>query len=152
MLDRLPTEELAELMTGKETLLDQLRRLARHQGDLIAAGDHARLMSVLAAKDTLLRRLLDLEQRLDPYRAEDPDKRVWRSDEARRQCRRVAERCDSLLSELMLLEKQGETELGLRCDEAARRLDGMRLATDARRAYREHSEPAARAARCEWES
>jgi hypothetical protein len=135
MPESLPTDLLAELIDAKRDVLEQLRQLARRQSDLIAGGDLAALMTILAAKETLLRRLLNLEKQLDPFRPEDPESRRWRSPELRRRCRQSAERCEALLAELMLLEKQGETELQRRRDETAARLDGAHAAMEARRAY-----------------
>ncbi len=152
MLERLPTDELAELIANKREVLEQLRQLARHQGDLIAAGELPKLMSVLAAKDALLRQLLDLEQQLNPFRQEDPEQRVWRDSEARRRCQLVAARCDSLLSELMLLEKQGEQDLCRRRDETAQQLQGMHAAGEARQAYGAHAGPTAKVTHFDFES
>jgi hypothetical protein len=47
----------------------------------------------------------------------------------------MAERCESLLAEIVLLEKQGESELKQKRDDTAARLDVTHAAIEARRAY-----------------
>lgn len=129
------TEQLAQLMTGKREVLEQMRDLARRQLELIAQGDMSKMMHVLAAKETSLRQLLQFEKLLDPFRSQDPEARQWASPEARRRCQLVAQRCEALLAELMLLEKQGEADLRRRRDETAARLQHADTAGQARRAY-----------------
>ena len=72
------TDVLAELIGKKLAVLEQLRGLSRRQSDLIADGDIQRLLAVLSAKQTLLAELQKLQQRLEPFRKQDPDARVWR--------------------------------------------------------------------------
>jgi hypothetical protein len=142
MPDILPTDRLADLINAKRDLLEQLRQLARQQNEHIAAGEMSTLINVLAAKEMLLRNLFAVERQIDPFRQEDPEQRIWRNPEARRRCQVVAERCESLLAELMLLEKQSETDLQRRRDETAKRLDLAHSALEARRAYAPHTRPA----------
>ena len=129
------TDTLAELITVKREILEKLRQLSRQQLDQINADDLAKLLSILAAKDSLLRDLQRIEQDLNPYRGQDPESRLWRTPEARRRCQQTVERCESLLAEIVLLEKQGETELKRRRDVAAARLDSAHGSLEARRAY-----------------
>jgi flagellar biosynthesis/type III secretory pathway chaperone len=134
------TELLAELIAEKHRVLEQLRELARMQPEIIGAGDMSRLMSVLAAKERMLSRLKVVEQRLNPFREQDPESRRWRSPAARSACRDVAERCEALLKEIMVIEKQSETELVARRDQTAARLHAAHDASSARSAYL-HSAP-----------
>ena len=62
--------------------------------------------------------------------------------ESRRRCQAVAERCEALLAELMLIEKQSESNLRQRRDETAARLKGAESAGEARRAYAAAPAPA----------
>lgn len=112
-----------------------LRQLARAQVNIVHDGDTTRLMKLLATKQNLLNQLKQLEQQLDPFRDQDPDSRRWRSQECREQARDMATRCESLLSEIMLIEKQCEGELILRRDTAATRLQGIHSVTQATDAY-----------------
>ena len=129
------TDRLAALVGSKLELLTLLVRLAQQQLALIEAGDMSMLMKLLAAKQTLLTQLTELERKLDPYRADDPDARVWRSPQARAECQQQSELAAQNLSELMALEKQGEGRMVRRRDEAAARLQGVHSAAEASHAY-----------------
>lgn len=129
------TDRLAELISARHEVLVHLRELSRRQLDLIGAGDVNRLLVLLSAKQTLLERLQTVERQLDPFRRQDPDGRRWRSPQAREKTRQTAERCERLLGEVMLVEKQGESDLIRRRDEVARQLEGMHHASRARTAY-----------------
>ncbi len=132
---RLDTDRLADLIDKKHDILVQLRELSRCQATTIAAGDMNHLLGVLASKQQLLNELQATERELDPFRTQDPDGRNWRSAEDRNRCRQTAQRCESLLSEIMLVEKQCEADLTVRRDQTAARLDGAHHATQARHAY-----------------
>jgi hypothetical protein len=92
-------------------------------------------MKLLAAKQNLLNQLQHVEHQLDPFRHQDPDGRQWSSPQRRQQTRDMATRCESLLNEIMLVEKQCEGELIVRRDAAAIRLQGIHTVTQATNAY-----------------
>lgn len=117
------TDTLADLIAARRDVLEKLRQLSRQQLEQISANDLSKLMTVLAAKDALLRDLQRVETDLQPFRGQDPESRLWRTTEARRKCQQMAERCESLLAEIVLLEKQGETELKRKRDDTAARLE-----------------------------
>ena len=129
------TEVLASLIDKKYEVLSLLRQLARAQVDVVRDGDTTRLMKLLATKQTLLNQLQSVERQLDPFRSQDPVSRQWRSPEHRQQTRDMATRCESLLNEIMLVEKQCEGELVVRRDAAATRLQGFHSVTQAADAY-----------------
>jgi flagellar biosynthesis/type III secretory pathway chaperone len=129
------TDVLAELIGTKLAVLEQLRGLSRRQTDLIATGDIQRLLSVLSAKQTLLAELQKLQQRLEPFRRQDPDARVWRTPEDRDRCRQLVERCEAVLSEVMAIEQHSESEMAQRRDAALSRLEGSHSSAEATRAY-----------------
>lgn len=129
------TDLLAELMNRKQDVLEQLRHLSRRQMEFVGDGDISRLLNLLAAKQTLLERLQSLERELDPFRKQEPQARRWRSPQDRLRCQQVSQRCEALLSEIMLIEKQSESDLQARRDEAAARLQGAHSASQAAHAY-----------------
>ena len=51
--------------------------------------------------------LQELERELKPYYAGDPDQRVWRSPDERARCAKQASECNTLLEEIVRLEKLG---------------------------------------------
>ncbi len=129
------TEQLARLVLVKHELLSQLCELARRQLQIIAADDIDRLMSLLAEKQTLLHQLQRVERTLDPFRLQDAEARQWPSPEARRRCQVVADRANTLLAELLQLEKQAEGQLVQVHARTARELEHSTQAIAARNAY-----------------
>lgn len=129
------TEILAGLIDNKYEVLSALRQLARAQVNIVRDGDTTRLMKLLAAKQELLHQLRQVESKIDPFRGQDPDSRQWRSPQRRQQVRDMTTRCESLLNEIMLVEKQCEGELVVRRDAAATRLQGIHNVTQATAAY-----------------
>ncbi len=136
----LETEILANLIEQKHGVLSRLRQLARYQVEMIQTGDMTQLLTLLATKQSFLHQLQELELQLDPFRSQDPDSRRWASGERRQQARDMAERCESLLSEIMLVEQQSEGDLVVRRDAAARRLQGFHSVTQAADAYRQEED------------
>jgi len=129
------TETLASLIDNKYEVLSLLRQLARAQVDVVRDGDMTRLMKLLATKRVLLNQLQNVERQIDPFRSQDPESRQWRSPQRRQQARDMTTRCESLLNEIMLVEKQCEGELVVRRDAAATRLQGIHSLTQATDAY-----------------
>lgn len=135
MDDCTATDLMTDLIGRKHGVLEQLRDLSRRQSDLIADADMARLLSVLSAKQTLLAELQRIQQRLEPFRKQDPEQRKWRCPEDRQRCALLVQRCENLLGEIMLVEKQSEAELVHRRDAAVTRLEHSRSSAAAARAY-----------------
>ena len=137
------TDNLARLIAQKRQFLELLARLAHAQADLIDSADMTRLLPVLGAKQQLLAQMQQLEQGLAPFRDDDPDQRQWASAAAREACRQDAQRCEQLLAEIMVLERQGEAEMIRRRDETARRLEEMESSARVHNAYVDLPVPAA---------
>lgn len=145
MSQRLDTERLAELIDKKCEVLSHLRDLSRRQVELIAQGDMTKLLRLLAAKQQQLDQLQTVEQGLDPFRQDDPDQRLWHSAADRQRCRQVAEKCETLLKEIFVVERQCEADLAHRRDQVASQLQAAHSATEARSAYAPKAEPAPQA-------
>ena len=131
------TDQLANLIDQKCEVLTLLRQLADRQTEIIATANMTRLLTLLATKQGLLEQMQSIESQIDPFRAQDPDARPWRSPQQRQKTRATAERCESLLKELMSLEKQCEGDLIVRRDKIADRLQGMHYGGQATSAYTE---------------
>ncbi len=129
------TDLLAELIDQKHGVLIELRELSRRQVDVIDGGDTSKLISILAAKQKHLNRLQEIQRGLDPFRDQDPESREWRVPDDRERCRAAAERCEALLREIMIVERQCESNLIVRRDAAADQLQGTHRANEARTAY-----------------
>jgi hypothetical protein len=133
--DHAHTDHLAALIAGKNQVLEVLVRLSRRQLDLIAAGEMTALVKLLAAKQTVMNQLQSLEQKLAPFRDEDPDRRAWRSPAERAACQDCAQQAQMLLAEVIKLEKQAEQAMVARRDAVAAALVAAQSASDARAAY-----------------
>ena len=129
------TDLLAALVAAKLKILELLAQLAHKQLALADRGESTDLLKLLAAKQTVLAQLQHVERRLDPFRSQDPEARVWRSPADRQRCQERANRCDELLAETMRVEKQGEAAMIRRRDQAASVLAGAAAAADAQAAY-----------------
>jgi hypothetical protein len=129
------TEQLAGLIAQKHEVLVQLRAVGVRQTDLVASGEVAALLKLLAAKQHLITRLQELERELKPYYAGDPDKRVWRSPDERARCAKQAGECNALLEEVVRLERLGAEKMNERKNEVAQQLHQVHAATHVRNAY-----------------
>ncbi|MFW6169283.1 MAG: hypothetical protein ACODAD_02255 [Planctomycetota bacterium] len=131
----LETDVLADLIGKKLSVLEQLRDLSRRQSNLVTDGDIQRLLSVLSAKQTLLNELQKIQKKLEPFRSQDPQSRFWRTPADRDRCRQLVQRSEALLGEIMVVEKQSESEMARRRDEAVARLHNVNSSAQATRAY-----------------
>jgi hypothetical protein len=129
------TDQLADLIRRKHDCLAKLHELGRSQLSLVDDGELSKLLVVLAGKQQLLEHLQTIERQLDPFRDQDQESRRWRSPEDRRRCAEQIECCEALLVEIMEQERSSETQLCHRRDEAAARLQGAHVASQARGAY-----------------
>jgi len=130
------TDRLAELVDKKHEVLGQLRTLSQYQLRLAGHDEYlSDLMRVLAAKQSLIERLSNIDQQLNPFRSEDPDARVWRSPEDRQRCSKMAGECEQLLSELKKLEQASTQTISKRRDDVAKQLKETNTAVDSNAAY-----------------
>jgi hypothetical protein len=129
------TDLLTELIRRRHDKLLELRNLSRLQMEHARAGETNALLGVLAAKQALLAELQETDRRLDPFRAQDPEARHWRTPADRRRCQETASACAALLGEIMLLEKHSEADMLRRRDEASRQLQGAHVGDQARQGY-----------------
>jgi cell division septum initiation protein DivIVA len=129
------TEILSQRMQQKLELLGQLRELGLHQVALIDAGDMAQLLRLLAAKQRVLSALTSVERALDPFRGQDPEKRIWSSPDDRQRCAQMAADCERLLAMIVERERHSQMQMSLRRDEVSARLEAARGTVEAQRAY-----------------
>lgn len=129
------TDILKDLIRVKRECLVQLRDMGLKQLAFVEEGNMTSLMDVLAAKQRPLVTLQRIERALNPFRGQDPEKRLWRSDVDRVQCAEQVRQCETLLAEIISQEKHCEAALVRRRNETAARLQGAHLAGHARHAY-----------------
>ncbi len=135
------TEKLAELIHKKHQVLVQLRDIGHRQTDLVSSGDTASLLKLLAAKQQLITALQSLERDLTPCYSEDPERRVWRTQEDRARCAQQSAECNVLLKEVVQLEKQGAERMTIRRNEVAEQLQQVHAAAQVRSAYQAQRRP-----------
>jgi hypothetical protein len=132
------TQRLAELIRTKYQILVQLREIGQRQNEVVAGGDIGTLLKLLSAKQQLISSLQALEHELKPYYGQDPDRRTWRSAEERASCAQQAAECNTLLEDVVRLEKLSAEKLTLRRNEAAEQLQQVHAAARVRSAYEVH--------------
>jgi len=133
-----PTEPLARLVRQKRRLLEQMAQLTRRQGGLIAEGDVATLVQLLAGKQQLIAGLQVVEQGLDAFRDQDPDRRAWPTPADRAACRADAEACNELLASVVATEQEHERLMTERRDAIGAQLRQAQSAHTAASAYKPH--------------
>jgi hypothetical protein len=129
------TRRLAELVGAKHACLLKLRELGRRQQDLISVGDMTPLLMLLADKQRAIGELHEFERLLDPFRSEDPARRVWSGEAERVHCASLADQSALLLAEILEVEKCCEESLRRRRDETAEQLAVVQSAGAARASY-----------------
>jgi hypothetical protein len=123
------------LLCRKLSVLEEILSLSQTQAALVERDDVDGLMEALAAKQTHLDRLRVLQNELAPYRDEDPEARLWRTPQRRRQTQIVARRCEEVLEAIMAIEKECERQLLQRRAETAAELQSVDAAQRARDEY-----------------
>jgi|SRR5208282_3508818 len=134
-MTNLPTDILMQLVRARYTCLVQLRDLGRRQLELIDEGNVTALLDVLSVKQKPLNDIQRIEKALDPYRRQDPEQRQWRSPDNRAACAHMVEQCETLLREIVVMEKQCEEVMVQKRDATAVRLEQLRAAGRAHGAY-----------------
>lgn len=129
------TDQLVDLIRKKHSVLAQLREVGCHQSTFVASGDTTALLKLLAAKQSLITALQELERQLAPFYEQDPESRVWRSPHDRAQCAQQVADCNKLLQEIVELEKSGAEKMTIRRDEMAHRLQQFHVTSQVRSAY-----------------
>lgn len=99
------TEALLQHMSGRLEILSRLRDLGRQQSATATTANADATLNILARKQTLLDELRALHSRLGPYQADDPEARVWTSEQRREQCRQLADESRRILQEVISLEQ-----------------------------------------------
>lgn len=129
------TDALAKLIDQKHAVLAKLWDHARRQLELVDDGDLNQVLRDLAAKNKLLTQIQAIEKKIDPFRDQDPESRQWRSPDLRARVATAAAECESMLAEIVKLEKQSSERMSARRDQAALRLQEATSASEARSGY-----------------
>jgi len=134
-MSNLSTDILTQLVRARYACLLQLRDLGRRQLELIGQDNVTALLDLLSVKQKPLNDIQRIEKALDPYRGQDPEQRPWRSPADRAACAGLVQRCEALLKEIVVQEKQCEEIMVQKRDATAVRLQQLRSAGRAKGAY-----------------
>ncbi len=134
-MTNLTSDKLAEHIAQRHTCLVQLHKLGVKQAELVTSGEIGSLLRLLSVKNQLIVALQAIEQQLGPFHDQDPEARVWSNPAARERCARQAAECQTLLEEIMQMERDNEQKMTERRDHVASQLQAAQSATTARRAY-----------------
>lgn len=129
------TVQLAQLMYRKQNVLIQLREFGRRQIQMITEGEISSLLRLLSDKQKFLTQIQQIEIDLNPFRSQDPESRNWQSAQHRQRIIDVANRCETLLAEIMLIERQSEASLASRRDATAARLRSVTVTSQPKQNY-----------------
>ena len=138
-MQELSTQLLADLVAKRRKCLVQLRDLGLRQAQMIAGGEMAELLRLVAAKQQLIVALQAIEQQLAPFHQQDPETRRWATSEARAKCAAYAEACRGLIQEVMAMEQAGERQMTERRDAVANQLRTVAAGSRVRDAYQAQS-------------
>lgn len=134
-MQELSTKLLADLVAKRRKCLVQLRDLGVRQSQMIADGEMAELLRLVAAKQQLIVALQAIERQLAPFHEQDPESRNWESPALRAQCAADAEACRELIQEVMAMEQAGERQMIERRDAVASQLRMAATGSRVRDAY-----------------
>ncbi|RMF40902.1 MAG: hypothetical protein D6753_10720 [Planctomycetota bacterium] len=128
------TDALAELVQQRLEILQQWVAL-QSAWDEAQVGQPDGMMSLLAKRQALLDALLATEERLVPYREDDPETRRWRSPDARRACREKLEAGQRLLRSIVDGDQRLIERLSAARDAVAGQLQQTADVSHVQRAY-----------------
>jgi hypothetical protein len=129
------TTRLSQLIHRKHEVLSLLLRLGARQIELVHENDWDALAKVLSAKGKLLAAITQIEAQLAPFQEQSPDARIWDDPGQRDACRQQAAECNTMLAEIMRLERDSEAHMVRSRDRTAQQLAGLHDAGAARHAY-----------------
>ena len=76
-MSTLSTTLLTDLIRRKHDVLVELCAVGRRQREIVERGETTALLELLAAKQTMIALLQQVERDLAPFHAENPDQRIW---------------------------------------------------------------------------
>ncbi|GIX01061.1 MAG: hypothetical protein KatS3mg111_4393 [Pirellulaceae bacterium] len=99
------TDRLYELVAQR---LEVLQAMLDHslQAGCEGTSDPSAAVRLLARRQGLFDRLMELEQQLNPYRYDDPQQRHWRDASKRAECRRMLARSEELMRRILDFDSQ----------------------------------------------
>lgn len=130
------TDFLARLIDRKHRILKDLLVMSLRQYEIIKDREEVRLRSLFATKQGVIDDLLQVEKALEPYRADEPNSRIWRSEELRSVVRNLCNENEKLLGNIRSIDQLCERLLKEQMATLSVEVDTQADLNSAVRAYR----------------
>ena len=137
------SEHLFQLVGQKLERLEQLHACSANQMQYVDADDMGAILEILAAKQRLLIEIEGIDRQIAQYHVDDPEDRVWPSQEMREQCRERISQCDRLVRETLECDRLAEQRLTENRDAAKQLLQQFTDTAHVQGVYRQHKVHAA---------
>ena len=134
--------QLLDLLGRQHEIYRELRRLARTQRDLIAAEDPTGLLNLLSERQRLIDQLSEINQRLEPLRADWKRVEAMLTGEQRRRASELVEQVGRLFAEILQADEADSKLLSARKAAAGQQLRATAATAQAQAAYRRNAAPA----------
>jgi len=131
----LSTDKFAKLILDKLSLVVEIKQLVDKQKRLIDESKTDDLISLLAVKQQVVRKLQGNDKQLEPFRDQDPEARLWPSPEARAESQNHAQLCEGVFLEVLEIEAYCEKAMSEFSEQTQRQLNGSVSARQATAAY-----------------
>ena len=131
------SEHLFQLIGQKLERLEQLHACSGNQAQYVEAEDMGAILEILAAKQRLLIEIEGIDRRIAEYHVDDPEERVWPTQEMRVQCRGKIARCDRLVRETLEYDRIAAERLTEKTSAAKRQLQQFVDTAHVQGAYRQ---------------
>jgi hypothetical protein len=95
------SEALFQLVRQKKECLEKLHACSGNQLRYVEQENIEALLEVLAFKQRLLIEIEGIDGQIKTYHVDDPEQRVWPSQQMREACRETAAECDRLVRETL---------------------------------------------------
>jgi hypothetical protein len=127
--------QLSELISQRWAILRELLDVGDRQMAAIRDGRMSELMRLLSGKQLPLQRLSEIADELRGATDDDPQARVWESEEARLFCRGQQEECEKMHLALLAIEAECETTLQQSRSSIQQKLDRVDVGRQAATSY-----------------
>ena len=133
--------ELLDLLVRQHELYRELNRLVRTQRELIAAEDPSGLLNLLSQRQKLIAQLAEINQRLEPMRAQWKQVEAMLTTQQRDKAQRLVEEVGQLLGEILQADEVDSKTLSARKEMIGQQIRSTAASAQVQAAYRKASGP-----------
>ena len=142
------SEHLYQLIEQKLKLLEQLAACSGNQMQYVDAENLEALLEILAAKQRMLLEIEGIDRQITGYHVDNPDDRVWPSQEMRSRCREMVSQCDQLVREALANDQLAEQQLMYKKNAVKQQLLQVSDKIRVQGAYRQQKQQPGKPAHC----